>query len=124
MKIRKREGVAAEDSGLLHPRQEYVVYGISFKASPEFLIYEPDELSFPFFVASEAVELIDARLSNCWSYSPPLPSTEVFSSRAPLVSFEAMVRDRRYYQALVDGERVAVATWEEAKRLIDSEGRE
>lgn len=121
MKVRRKEGATVEDSRLLHPNQVYVVYGISFKASPQFLIYEPNELSFPFFVASEAVDLIDARLSNHWLYSPELPSTDTYSHRAALISFEAMIRDRRFYQALVDGERVAASTWEKARSLIDAE---
>ncbi len=122
MRVTKKAGrTTAADWRLLRAGQEYVVYGISFKAMPQFLIYEPNEMSFPFFVGSDAVDLLNARISQYWFFAPALPATDTFSSRAPLMSFETMVRDRMYYQALVDGDPIAVATWEEARGIIDSE---
>ncbi len=122
MRVRRNDGgKTAADWHLLRTGREYVVYGISFRVLPHFLIYEPDELSFPFFVSSDAVDIVDSQLSQYWFFGPALRATDTFSARAPLISFEAMARDRQYYQALVDGDPVAVATWEEARRLVDSE---
>jgi hypothetical protein len=115
------ETTTSEHSRLLHTGQDYVVYGILLKKSPKYLVFEPDNLSFPFFVESEEVDLVDARSSRYWFYSPPLASTDLHSASPPLISFEVMVRDRTFYQALVDGEPAAVSAWEAARRLIDAE---
>jgi hypothetical protein len=122
MRVRKRDhSLAVPDGKLLRVDRDYVVYGVSFKSIPEFLVDEPNALSFPFFVGSDAVEIVDPRLSNHWLFAPALPAESGLSSRSPLISFRAMVDDRRFYQALVDGERAAVAEWEDARRQINAE---
>ena len=80
MIVRRITGLSHNDSTLLRHGQDYVVYGISIDIPPEFLIFEPETFSFPFFVSSEVVEVLDHGIPGSWKYSPSLTSTEVYTS--------------------------------------------
>jgi len=118
--VQRKDGALGPDSDLLQSGQRYTVYAILLGSPNQFLVCEERSLSFPFFVSLDAIDFVDTRLPGCLHYSPPLPSTEEYSSRSPLLAFPEMVSDRLFYQKLVDGDEDAKRVWQRVKRSIDA----
>ena len=118
MRVRLRDDAIEPDAEMLQRGKSYTVYAITLSAPIQFLIEEEDALSFPFFVSSELFDVVDSELSKYMHYSSALPSSEVFSSRPPLLAFHEMAIDRLFYQRLVDGEEPEKGIWARVKALM------
>lgn len=122
MIVQRKADAVGPDSSLLRSGQRYTVFAILLSSpSHQFLVYEEQAFSFPIFVSSEVIDLVDARLSGHLHYSPLLPGTEQYSSRAALLAFQEMAQDRLFYQKLVEGNEDVNRVWQRMKRLMDME---
>lgn len=118
MLIERNSTSEHRDASFLLADKVYPVYAVLFDSSIQYLVSEENSFSFPFFVASQAVNLIDTRVPDFMHLSPALLSTEECSSRVPMVGFFEIVTDRFFYQRLVDGEMQATLVWNELKASI------
>lgn len=121
MLIQRNPSVNDDDSALLKLDRHYTVYAVLLGKDPKFLVCDEEVFSFPFFVSSTVVEVVDPCLSRLWRYISPLPSTDAHSSRQAMLAFAAFEQDPRFYQDLVDGCENAVRVWERVKAEIDDE---
>ncbi len=101
------------DKQFLIDEKLYFVFAILVDVPIQYLVWEESSFSFPFYVSSQAVDLLDAEITKGMWFSPALDSSDIYSSRAPMIGFSEIVKDRHFYQRLVDGEIEAVRAWNE-----------
>jgi len=118
MLVERNIASAHRDTSLLLADKVYPVYAVLFDSSIQYFVSEERSFSFPFFVAAQAVNLIDTKLPDFMHISPALLGTEKCSSRAPMIGFFEIVTDRFFYQRLVDGDMQATLVWNELKASI------
>lgn len=116
MFVERNSASEHRDASFLLREKVYPVYAVLLESPIQYLVSEERSFSFPFFVSSQAVDLVDTKLPGFMHFSPALLSTEVCSSRAPMVGFFEMVTDRLFYQRLVEGEAGAMRVWDEIKQ--------
>ena len=121
MKVKKLIESNDPDAKLLSGDQKYIVYSVLLGDQVKLLIEDGDVFSFPFFVPASEVDIVDGSLSKYWKYSGHIASDQQYSSRAAMLTFEEMLRDRFFYQRLVDGDSDAKKEWKLIKNKIDSE---
>jgi len=120
MKVKKLVGSMCQDASLLNDSKIYTVYAILCYAEAKFLLEEEDAFSFPFYVSTKELEIIDNTVSKYWKYSNPLEKSLKFSSRPAMLACEEM-QERFFYQKLVEGELTAKNVWELLKERLDKE---
>lgn len=111
MFVKRRSASEHRDAASLVTDQLYPVYAVLFDSSIQYLVSEERSFSFPFYVSSQAVDLVDTQLPSFMHFSPALLSTMECSSRAPMVGFFEIVTDRFFYQRLVEGAEEATRVW-------------
>ena len=61
------------DVNLLDERRKYTVYSVLLDEQIKFLVEDDNVFSFPFFIPSSDLEIVDGTVSKYWKYSGPLP---------------------------------------------------
>lgn len=120
MIIRKLSASQCQDVQKLSEDRNYVVYAVLFSENIKFLVEDEDVFSFPFYIPSNEVEIINNTVSKDWKYQSPLDRNDKYSSRPAMLACEELL-DRMFYQKLVEGNKSAKETWKLIKRQQDSE---
>ena len=121
MIVIKLNGSKNPEAILLDDQREYTVYAVLLGEQIKFLIEDDNVFSFPFFIPTSDLVIVDGTVSKYWKYSEYLISDQHFSSRKPMLACEEMLDDRAFYQKLVDGDEDAKKVWQLISDRLDSE---
>ncbi len=98
--------------------REYVVCAIAFNRDDiHYFVVNDDALPWPMPYCASAFEIVDARISEHWSFAFT-PMNPDFQS---ILSFQDWVQDAHFYDRLLDGETDAVRSF---NRFLSPDGAE
>ena len=106
----------------------YTVYAVRMDVNHHARYFIADEnydsqvpLSYPMSYASFFFDVIDARVSSCWTLGIPSKNSKSKCDSELLLTFKEWVGDESFYESLVDGSAREVNIFEQYKAFMDME---